>query len=50
MAKILRDKSLYYNDVNLIAQRCKVKSRSDIPKELNRSSWEITVPISYQIN
>ena len=36
MAKILRDKSLYYNDVNLIAQRCKVKSRSDIPKELNR--------------
>ena len=36
MAKILKDKSIYYNDVNLIAQRCKVKSRSDIPKELNR--------------
>jgi len=36
MAKILKSKSIYYNDVNLIAQPCKVKSRKDIPVELNR--------------
>ena len=28
----------------------KIASFEAIPKELNRSSWEITVPISYQIN
>lgn len=36
MAQILKTKSIYYNDVNLIAQPCKVKSRKDIPIELNR--------------
>lgn len=36
MAKILETKSIYYNDVNLIAQPSKVNSRGDIPKELNR--------------
>ena len=36
MAKILKTKSIYYNDVNLIAQPCKVRSRRDIPVELNR--------------
>lgn len=36
MAKILDTKSIYYNDVNLIAQPSAVKSRGDIPKELNR--------------
>lgn len=36
MAKILNSKSIYYNDVNLVAQPCKVKSRKDIPVELNR--------------
>ena len=36
MAQILKSKSIYYNDVNLIAQPCKVKSRKDIPVELNR--------------
>jgi GMP reductase len=36
MAEILKSKSIYYNDVNLIAQPCKVKSRKDIPSELNR--------------
>jgi hypothetical protein len=36
MAEILKSKSIYYNDVNLIAQSCKVKSRKDIPVELNR--------------
>ena len=36
MAQILKTKSIYYNDVNLIAQPCKVKSRKDIPVELNR--------------
>ena len=36
MAQILKTKSLYYNDVNLVAQPCKVKSRKDIPVELNR--------------
>ena len=36
MAQILKTKSIYYNDVNLVAQPCKVKSRKDIPVELNR--------------
>jgi len=36
MAEILKTKSIYYNDVNLVAQPCKVKSRKDIPVELNR--------------
>lgn len=36
MAEILKTKSIYYNDVNLIAKPCKVKSRKDIPRELNR--------------
>jgi hypothetical protein len=36
MAEILKSKSIYYNDVNLVAQPCKVKSRKDIPIELNR--------------
>jgi GMP reductase len=36
MAQILKSKSIYYNDVNLVAQPCKVKSRKDIPLELNR--------------
>jgi GMP reductase len=36
MAQILKSKSIYYNDVNLVAQPCKVKSRKDIPVELNR--------------
>jgi len=36
MAEILKTKSIYYNDVNLVAQPCKVKSRKDIPLELNR--------------
>ncbi len=36
MAEILKSKSIYYNDVNLVAQPCKVKSRKDIPVELNR--------------
>ena len=36
MAKILKTKSIYYNDVNLIAQPCKVRSRRDIAVELNR--------------
>ena len=36
MAKILKTKSIYYNDVNLVAQPCKVKSRKDIPVELDR--------------
>lgn len=36
MAQILKSKSIYYNDVNLVAQPCKVKSRKDIPCELNR--------------
>ena len=36
MAQILKSKSIYYNDVNLIAQPCKVKSRKDIPVELNK--------------
>lgn len=36
MAQILKTKSIYYNDVNLVAQPCKIKSRKDIPVELNR--------------
>lgn len=36
MAQILKTKSIYYNDVNLVAQPCKVKSRKDIPVEINR--------------
>lgn len=36
MAQILKTKSIYYNDVNLVAQPCKVKSRKEIPVELNR--------------
>ena len=36
MATILKSNSIYYNDVNLIAQPCKVKSRKDIPVELDR--------------
>ena len=33
---ILKSKSIYYDDVNLIAQPTSVKSRADIPKELWR--------------
>lgn len=29
-------KSIYYDDVNLLAQDCAVKSRKDIPKEMSR--------------
>lgn len=36
MATVLRSKSIYYNDVNLIAKIAKVNSRSEVPKELNR--------------
>ena len=36
MATILKTKSIYYNDVNLIAQPSTVNSRSEIPKELNK--------------
>jgi len=38
MAKILKTKSIYYNDCNLIAQPAhpELKSRKDIPVELNR--------------
>ena len=37
MSILLRKKSLYYNDVNLIADKlCTVSSRTEIPKELNR--------------
>lgn len=36
MAIILNTKSIYYNDVNLIAKPCKVKSRKEIPNELHR--------------
>lgn len=36
MSRILHSKSIYYNDVNLIAQPSAVKSRGDIPKELNK--------------
>ena len=36
MAKILATKSIYYNDVNLIAQSAKIESRKDVPLELDR--------------
>lgn len=36
MATILKTKSIYYNDVNLIAQPSIIHSRSEVPKELNR--------------
>jgi GMP reductase len=36
MATILKTKSIYYNDVNLIAQPSAVNSRSEVPRELNR--------------
>ena len=36
MATFLKSKSLYYNDVNLIAQPSQVNSRSEIPNEINR--------------
>ena len=36
MATILDTKSIYYNDVNLIASLAKVNSRSEVPRELNR--------------
>jgi len=36
MPTILNTKSLYYKDVNLIGQKCKVKSRSEILREYNR--------------
>lgn len=36
MATILKTKSIYYNDVNLIAQPSAVNSRGEVPRELNR--------------
>ena len=36
MAKILTTKSIYYNDVNLIAQSARIESRKDVPLELDR--------------
>jgi len=36
MAKILKTKSVYYNDVNLIAKPASIESRSEVPVELNR--------------
>jgi len=36
MATILDSKSIYYNDVNLIARLARVNSRSEVPRELNR--------------
>ena len=36
MARILKTKSIYYNDINLIAQPAKVESRTQVPRELNR--------------
>ena len=36
MATLLKTKSIYYNDVNLIAQPCQVSSRKQIPIELER--------------
>lgn len=36
MAKILQTKSIYYNDVNLIANPSLISSRSLVPKELKR--------------
>ena len=36
MATILKTKSLYYNDVNIIAQPATINSRTEVPKELHR--------------
>lgn len=36
MATILNTKSIYYNDVNLIAKPAKIESRSQVPKEFHR--------------
>lgn len=36
MARLLKTKSVYYNDVNLIARPSVINSRSEVPKELNR--------------
>lgn len=36
MATILKTKSIYYNDVNLIAQPAAIQSRMKVPIELNR--------------
>lgn len=36
MATILKTKSIYYNDINLIAQPSSVNSRMEVPKELHR--------------
>lgn len=36
MATLLNSKSIYYNDVNLIARPASVLSRKDVPIELNR--------------
>ena len=36
MATILKTKSIYYNDINLVAQPAKIESRKDVPLELNR--------------
>lgn len=52
MATILDSKSIYYNDVNLIAQPSQIMSRSEIPKELHRiivSPMEAVVGESFAI-
>jgi GMP reductase len=36
MPTILQTKSIYYNDVNLIAHHSSVESRSEVPKEMSR--------------
>ena len=36
MATILKTKSIYYNDINLLAQPSAVNSRTEVPKELHR--------------
>lgn len=36
MPTILQSKSIYYNDVNLIASKAQINSRSEVPKELDR--------------
>ena len=36
MPSILQTKSIYYNDVNLIAKYSAVNSRGEVPKELSR--------------
>ena len=36
MIKIMNTKSIYYNDVNLIAKPSAINSRSEVPKELHR--------------